>query len=215
MLLVLEICSNAFKLIYCLVCCISEFLYPKQSYALHLHAGSFNYVSKTSVHSSRQAKKLEGRWRKRDNSWVYLKYYFPEAVRILPQTIMNVSLIYCLAKIKVHWYRYPMPFNLILFWSLLFQVTCKQVQQPALERTVKYFLAYVMGVIPLGKDCFQAYHNQGNGCSRNYLQRWHAKLKVSIQTFGQNDTAIKNSIDKAWVSYYILNWICLKAVLEK
>lgn len=50
---------------------------------------------------------------------------------------------------------------------------------------------------------------------KEWLRAVNAKIKFSIQNFGQNNKAIKNSIYKAWVNNSTLNNIALKAKLEK
>lgn len=46
------------------------------------------------------------------------------------------------------------------------------------------------------------------------LRAVNAKIKFSIQNFGQNDKATKNSIYKVWVNNSILNGIALKDKLK-
>lgn len=50
---------------------------------------------------------------------------------------------------------------------------------------------------------------------KGQLRVMNAKIKFSIQNFGENDKAINNSIYKAWVNNSTLNGIALKAITGK
>lgn len=83
----------------------------------------------------------------------------------------------------------------------MFQDTCKQVQQPASGEDSKILLGLCHGRdASWGKTVFSLTTTKVMVIQKNYLQKWHAKLKFTIQTSGQNDKATKNSIDQAKIN---------------
>lgn len=106
-------------------------------------------------------------------------------------------------------------FKFDLFWSLVFQATCKQGQQHVSREDRKVLLGLCHGCDTSWGMLFFSLPQPRYWLMKGQLRVLNAKSKFIIQKFGQNDKAIKNSIYKAWVNNSILNEIALKAILEK